>query len=238
MNKLIKLQLRNLFHNKLIYVILALNLVLGPILTYLTTIFSAKAKMPKVLPQIQTDLSSEIGLLCGIFIIIFCCYDFSEGTTKNIIARGYTRIQLLFSKYIVSLIGLLVVYAATILLSIILFASSGIGYHGDMPLIFTCIVFNIITLTIVYVTMTFILEKSSTAIIVYLFVPSVIQFVLTLIDSQLHVDASRYWVDNVMNAFMDKPTIENLGLSIVIYLAYSIVFIVGGSKIINKKEIK
>jgi len=38
-------------------------------------------------------------------LFYFSCLDHSEGTAKNIIGRGFTRWQLLISKYIANIIG-------------------------------------------------------------------------------------------------------------------------------------
>ena len=51
--------------------------------------------------------NSEVSIIGMLFITIFCTFDFSEGTTKNIIGRGYSRIKLLISKYIGSFIGII-----------------------------------------------------------------------------------------------------------------------------------
>ena len=102
MNKLIKLQLRNVFHNKLFYVCLGLMLASTSLLKFLT---SSNMQTIKVFPEIINFLSSEVGIISTIFIALFCCFDFNEGTTKNIISRGYNRNQFLFSKYIVSLLS-------------------------------------------------------------------------------------------------------------------------------------
>ena len=94
MNRLIKLQFRNLFHSKLFYVCMGLTLVLNLGLDFIVK----GAGTIKVLPQITSFLSSELSIISIIFVALFSCLDFNEGTTKNIIARGYTRTQFLLSK--------------------------------------------------------------------------------------------------------------------------------------------
>ena len=109
MIKLLKLQLRNVFRNKLFYVCLILLLIPIIAMKFVGNLIPDMEPI-KVLPQILDFLKGEPALISIIFIILFTCLDFSEGTAKNIIARGYTKIELLFSKYIVSLIGLFIMY--------------------------------------------------------------------------------------------------------------------------------
>ena len=100
MRNLVKLQIRNIFHNKLFYVCLGIILFISPIADFITGIFMPQSGSLKVMPQIMEFLSGEVGIVSKIFIALFCCFEFSNETTKNIIAKGYTRVQLLFSKYI------------------------------------------------------------------------------------------------------------------------------------------
>ena len=184
MNKLIKLQLRNLFHNKLFYVCLGLTLLLSPILSfifYMTKI--SPTSNYQVFPQIIDFMSSEVGLVSSIFIALFACFDFNEGTTKNIIARGYTRTKLLLSKYIVSLIGLFTMYVVAVLVTFILFFNCGIGFDSKLLLVLVVDIVGIIAYTIFFATLAFVLEKNSSAIIGCLFAPRIFSIAITLIDS-------------------------------------------------------
>ena len=238
MNKLIKLQLRNVFHNKLFYVCLGLTLLMSPILTFIGSINSTNTEALKVFPQIMSFLSGEVGLMSTIFIALFCCFDFNEGTTKNIVARGYTRTQVLFSKYIVSLIGIFTMYIITLFVTFILFIKNGVGYESSMlyPLINNIV--GIIAYTIFYATMSYLLEKNGSAIIACLFVPTLIPTILTLIDSKLNLSISKIWIDNVSSKFIENPTLSNLLLSSCFYIIYIILFIVIGTQLLKKKEIK
>lgn len=236
MIRLLKLQLRNIFHNKLFYICLLLTIA-TPIVT-LITVNSFKAIPPKVFPEIKSFLASEVGIIGVIFIAIFACLDFNEGTTKNIIARGYTRTQLLLSKYIATLIGLFIMYIVTIILTFIFFAKNGLGYESSMLYLFINSIVGIIAYTIFYATMSFLLEKNGSAIIACLFIPNILSVGLGLIDSKLKLNISNYWIDNISNQFLKKPTFQNLLWSILFYGIYIVAFSVIGTLILKKKEIK
>ena len=234
MNRLIKLQFRNLFHSKQFYVCIGLYLLTNIGLQYLVPQQSAV----KVLPQITSLLSSELSIISIIFIALFSCLDFNEGTTKNIIARGYTKTQLLISKYITTLAGLLIMYLSAALITFILYSKNGLGYDSTFPYTLINNIAHIITYTVFFQTVSFLLEKNGTAIITCLFVPNIINLVLELIDSKLNLSISNYWLENASTEFLKAKTLPNLTSSLIFYLIYIIIIIVIGVQILKKKEIK
>jgi len=238
MKRLVKLQLRNIFHNKLFYICLGIVLLISPIASFISQILLPQTQPTKVLPQIMSFLSSEIGIVGKIFIALFCCFEFSNETTKNIIAKGYTRVQLLFSKYIGSLIGVFSIYIITSLVILILFVKNGIGYDSSMIYPFINSIISIIAFTIFFSTMSFIIESSGIAIIACLFVPTAVTLVLTFVDANLKLNIGNYWIDNVSSKFIQSPTFTNLCLSILGYLIYVIIFAIVGIQLSKRKEIK
>lgn len=238
MNRLIKFQVRNMFKQKSFYVCLCLFILMGPILTFIGAFNTPNYETIKVMPQMVSLLSGEISLLSTIFIALFCCLDFNEGTTKNIIGRGYSRTQVLLSKYIVSLLGLFSFYIISFIVIFCLFGINGLGFENVMLYSIINSIFRIIAYTIFFSTISFILEKNGSAIIACLFAPSIIQTVLSLIDSKLKIDISKYWITNVSNEFLSNSSLANLNYSIIFYIIYIVIFIVLGINIINKREIK
>ncbi len=238
MNRLIKFQVRNMFKQKSFYVCLCLLILMGPVLTFIGAFNTPNYETIKVMPQIVSLLSGEISLLSTIFIALFCCLDFNEGTTKNIVGRGYSRTQVLLSKYIVSLIGLFSFYIISFIVIFCLFGINGLGFENVMLYSTINSIFRIIAYTIFFSTISFILEKNGSAIIACLFAPSIIQTILSLIDSKLKIDISKYWITNISNQFLSNSSLANLNYSIILYIVYIIIFIVLGINTANKKEIK
>ena len=118
MGKLVRLQLRNIIHGKLIYICLALMILLGPVATFaLGNAFSDIVKTTTVCNELISVLS--VGIVETVFIVLVSCSDFNDGTTKNIIARGYTKTQLLVSKYLAIFICLIIMYIITMLFAVI-----------------------------------------------------------------------------------------------------------------------
>ena len=236
MNRLLKLQVRNLFHSKLFYICLILSLFMSTILSFLSSLITHGNIKP--MPEIVSFLSSEIGIVTTIFVVLFTCAEFNEDTVKNIIGRGYTRAQFLFSKYLISLLGLFVIYAITIVLDLVLFARNGMGYESTMPLLIINSIFSILAHSVLFVTLSFILEKNGSSIIACLFVPTVLSLLLGLLESSLKIKLSKYWLDNVAGRFLKLKTWPTLGWSILFYLIYIAIFIIIGLHLIKKKEIK
>lgn len=240
MNRLIRLQLRNMFHNKLLYICLGINILLSGVLLFVVSLTMKNITNTSyaVCPQIISFLSGEPGLVSMMFIAIFACLDFNEGTTKNIIARGYTRTQLLISKIITTLIGVAVMAVVTCIIIFALFIKDGLGFNPDM--IWTLIVslFTITAETVFLTTVSFILEKNSAAIIGCIFVPRLLDMLFTVVQTQTKIDLGKYWISNLMSNFSSNPSPANMILPIILSVGYIVLFICAGTQIMYKKEIK
>ena len=239
MSNLLKLQFRNVLHNKLIYICLGVNLLLGPILSFILelTVKTPELGSHELLPEIMSSLA-EPGIVAIMFIAIFTCLDFNEGTMKNIIARGYTRTQVLFSKYIVSIVSVAAMMLVSILLSIIFFAHNGLGTVPEVGPKIIISLLSFVCNTIFYVTLSFALEKNSSAIVGCMFIPRVIGMVLPLISKQSGVPISDYWIDGILTAFNANPGVTSMILPAILLIAYSVGFVLLGTQICCKKEIK
>lgn len=238
MNRLINFQIKNLFKQKFYYVCLFLFVFMYPVLDYISTLNIPELEVIKVMPQFINLLSGGGTIISIVFIVLFTCLDFNEGTTKNIIGRGYTRNQLLISKYITALIGVFSFYIISFFVILILFGKNGFGYENYMLYSSINSVIRIIAYTILYSTMSFILEKNTSSILACLFIPSIIQTIFSLIDSKMNIEISKYWIDNVSSSFIENPNTSNFIYSIIFYIIYIIIFIVLGTSLIKKKEIK
>ena len=238
MKNLVKLQLRNIFHNKFFYVCLILSVALTEVFSFIETILSSTKDVRLVFPEIINSLTSEVGIIGMIFITLLCTFDFSEGTTKNIVGRGYSKIKLLLSKYIAALTGLFIMYGIQIILIFILFAKNGLGFDSNVPITLLFIIFKIVAFTIFYATIAFVLEKTSSAIITNLFLPNIATIVFGIVDKNLHMNISKYWIENVGLDFISTPALSNLAFPIIVYFIYVVLFAFIGCYITKGKEIK
>jgi ABC-type transport system involved in multi-copper enzyme maturation permease subunit len=249
MKNLLKLHVRNLFHSKLFYVCLGIT-ILSPILSFITEliapnisslteeIFKDGIPITKVFPEFMGFMKGGIGLVGKIFIALFCCLEFTEGTTKNIIARGYTRTQYLLSKFITTILGLFVMYLITFVITFILFIKNGLGFESNMIYQLIICIFETIAIATMFSTFSILLEKNGSAIIACLFIPTGVTLLLTVCDSYLKLNVSKYWIENISMMYSDKPIISNFWISILYYALYTVFFILLGNYLFKKKEIK
>lgn len=238
MNRLLKLQVRNIFHNKLFYVCLGINALLGVGFDIISLFLSKSAETATAMPKVLATFTSGVGIIEMIFITVFCTFDFSEGTTKNIIGRGYSKIKLLLSKYIASLIGVLSMLCIISLLEFIVFIKNGFGYENYMLISLIVSLFGIIAYTVLHATIAFSLEKTSSAIIANMFGPNIIMLGLTIADTNLKTNISDYWIGNVATKFTENPTLANSIFPIVMYIVYIVLISFIGMYIAKNKEIK
>ncbi len=235
MSRLVKLQLRNVFHSKLLYICLSILLFMGPIIEFIFTMFSNSGiqAFPAMIEAV-----SNVGTVEIIFLALFFCLDFNEGTTKNIIARGYTRAQLLISKYICGFIGLMAMYLVLMIVTFVLFIKDGIGFDINLLIQLGFSLVNIMAYVIYYGTISFLLEKNGSAIIACLIGPSIIALFLSIVDNRVGIEISKYWFDNISAIFIDNPTVLNWSITTIYYGLYSILFIALGIFLLKKREIK
>lgn len=126
MDNTIKFELRKLFRQKTFYVCGAVVLI-AEILNVLMLFFVEKISASEILGDLTAVAPvshyegckfllmgagfSQINIIFPIFITLFVCNDFSEGTIKNVLSRGISRGQVFFSKltavYIASVIFVL-----------------------------------------------------------------------------------------------------------------------------------
>ncbi len=237
MSRLIKLQLRIIIQSKIFYICMALMILLGPVATaILSNSLADIIKTTSICNEILSILS--ISIVETIFIVLITCNDYADGTTKNIIARGYTRTQLLFSKYIAILLSLFLMYAITILCTFIILYNKGLGYKSTMGYQFINNIVMIIAYTVFYTTMAFLLEKNGSGIIACLFVPQLLPTLMTLLNKVIKFDFYKLWMEHGSELFEKKPTLGNLGISVLYYGVYIVIFIIIGTQILKRKEIK
>ena len=238
MNRLVKLQLRNIFHSKFFYVCLILTVLLNPVMSLISELFVSNAKIAPAMERIVLFLNSEPDIIIIVFICLLFCMDFNEGTTKNIIARGYTRTQYLVSKYISCLIGVFTIYIITIAITFGIFIKNGIGFESNMIYLLIESIIYSIALVIVYGTISALLEKNASAIIACMVGPMIISLVINLLDGNLKLDIGKYWITNASNTFIETPILSNLWFPLIVYAVYIVVFILLGTTLLKNREIK
>ena len=113
MKNLIKFEFRKLFKSCTFYIcgsLAAFFVTINILSTYISEVSIGEMPTGSIcLSFIQTAINnSNFTLLSAIFVSIFVCADQAGKTIKTIYAKGYSRTEVYFSKYIVSLIATII----------------------------------------------------------------------------------------------------------------------------------
>lgn len=239
MLKLIKFEFRKIFRSKYMYIIFGIGLAI----TLLTvSLIGVSNYMLQTLgePTIpysgyyaaKSSIASAYALMTGIFIGIFACEDFALGTNKNIVGKGYHRLSLFYSKYLVSLI-LCIGYA---LISVLLSLGLGYAIYGDggmsvddnVFVIFICQLVCVIGYHAFFFFVSYSLGKTAPAIAINIVVPSALEIIIAIIDIIINSDEfllSNFVIDgalaNLSATYTNTSIILPSMLVIVGYIALS-----------------
>lgn len=240
MNKIIKVFLKNLFTQKGFYICILIAFVLDVFIPFFSNIVLKSGQPITSSSQICSLFGSGVGIIQTIFITLFVCADFTDGAAKNYIARGYTRREILTSKFIVTLIGISVFYLVEVLGAFILFSKNGLNFtSSDFMYILGCIA-CIIATTGLYVVIANTVEKLGTAMMINIILPSVIVLALPILDSVLKLNGNliSYWVSNLTMLMSKAPTGKELFSVIGMSIIYLVILFEFSNFIIKRKEVK
>ena len=266
MNLLLKFEFRKLFRQKSFYICgaIMLGLILLSAITMNlmneisqslievtdeVTVTSDLYSGLSGLYMLSTALSnSNFTIVFVVFISLFVCSDYSNGTLKNVIARGYGRIPIYASKYLVSLVAATIY---TIFCWVIGFLSGTAFWGvGSLPANETTMNFVIILLVqllsvYAYTSMFFLisalLKKTGGSIAVGIIAPLVIAMIISLLDvltNKKTFSFSDYWLDNCfINISAISVPSDIMLRCFVCFLIYTVIFAVAGHLISSRNEV-
>lgn len=180
-------------------------------------------------------------LLMGIFIPLFVCTDYATLTIKNVYSKGYTRRQVYFSKYLVSLVGIMImvgsIFVVAILSSLIIF-----GKLGPIPKYYLLILLVQLLVIVAYHAFHFFiansLGKSGGAVSLCILMPTAINLLTSLFDMSMELKngISDYWLSNLSSVVVrSNITLGDLGFVTLVSLAHIIVWL-GLGYLANRKK--
>lgn len=158
---------------------------------------------------------SVLTMVLGVFIPLFICEDYTSGTIRNVVTRGYTRLGIFCAK-------LLVVLAATVLMTVIGMAAAyatgtvfwGTGdatFGAEQVKILLCQLAVAAATATLFFAVSIVLQKTGGAIAVCLVLPMVLTIVLNLADTALaeqEIKLSSYWLDRLAGTLAEY-TVES-----------------------------
>lgn len=237
MGRLLKVYFMNIFKSKGYYICLLINILLSIVLPYIANIVT-KAPSTTVAKEIVGILG--VGIVEVIYITIFVCSDFTDGAAKNFISRGYTRRQLLYVKFIASLIA---VYVFFIVQAGLLFAiyHNSLGFDNSTIIYIVGALISTMAAVGFYVIVANTAEKLGLAIAInivfFSLVPSLILLLMVILKTDINL--SQYWVTTLISLVPSEGAkmMDLLKLS-GITLLYLVILFELSNYIIKKKEVK
>ena len=256
MKKLLNFEFRKLVRQKSFYVcnIILLGLIFlsalmsKAIFDNIENVENVEQTLPTASNMLQSSLTGgNLPLIIGIFVALFTCEDYTDGIIKNIYAKGYSRIEVYFSK----LIAVCIFSAVACLVSIVVSFASGLvlfdigsGMDAHAVLVLATQVFVIVFgYTTMFFTISTILKKTGGSIAGCIVAPMVVSLVFGMADSFLHnnnIKFANYWLDGIFESIAKAPsdvTRSTLISAVVISAAYAIVCIAIGIKTSKRQEI-
>ncbi len=249
MNKLIKFEFRKLYKSKSFYICLAVCLGLVLLGGLTTKVIMANVEGEVDLPSKYTMLQDAISLasvtlIAGIFTALFVCEDDTSGTIKNIYAKGYSRGSVFISKYIASLVAILIFTFGSMLIGYIFGKSTWPNATTSIDNLLLDIVGQVLLIMAyhsIFFAISSKLGKTGSSIAFNIVGPMLVSIVLTMADAFLKLEdfkLSSYWIDSLLtNLGQTTVTKQNIITAIVMGIIYSILFVGIGFSLNKKKEI-
>ena len=238
MGRVLKVYLQNIFKQKTYYICAGISLLIGIILPFFLTMFMKGVDETTLADKIVD--SFKIDILLVIFITLFTCSDFTDGTSKNFIARGYTRRQLLYGKYFASLIAVFIYFIVGAILNFIFFAKDGISFSSSDFLMILAALVTVLASVGLYVIVANTSEKVSAGITINIILFSFAGLLFTGIQSllKLNVNIANYWIPNLNQLMPKNAGMVDLLIVVGISIAYLVALFEISNFIIKKKEVK
>ena len=177
-------------------------------------------------------------------VALFATEDSASGTLKNIYAKGYTRSQVYFSKYVVSLIAVLIMSAVTVVFA---YGYSNSIWGNDLEIadnvsaIFIGQLLGIAAYHAIFFAISTIFGKVGSAIALNIIGPMAVSLVFGLGDAFIKSENTKltsYWVDSLYSNFTASVSNQNiLTTGIVLFAIYIGAAIFIGLFMNRKKEI-
>lgn len=201
MGKLLKFELSKIKTRKSLYICTAVMvaLLLLNVLTiwgmeYLMSELADEEELGMMGDLLQNDMISTMlsaasngsfTLLCGIVVALFVCSDYSQGTVKTVVAKGFSRTRIYFAKLAATSVMSVFMYLTVILFGW-LFGMMFFGFDAPLGLEWLGVLAVQFVSAIAFAAFAFFLSavfrKTAVAIVVLIALPTFIEVVLTMVD--------------------------------------------------------
>lgn len=209
MFKLLNFEFRKLIRQKSFYICIAAMLALLVGSAYTTELMTAKSgvedpSLSGISYLMEAISGSALSAVLAVFIPLFICEDYASGTIRNIITRGFSRLEIFIAK-------LIAVLAATVLMTAVCLAAAylvGTAFWGagepslgsEQVKILLCQLAVIAAYATMFFAISSMLQKVGGSIAICLILPMAAVILLSLADAALaerEIELSGYWIENL-----------------------------------------
>lgn len=209
MFKLLNFEFRKLIRQKSFYICIAAMLALLVSSAYTTELMTAKSgvedpSLSGISYLMEAISGSALSAVLAVFIPLFICEDYASGTIRNIITRGFSRLEIFIAK-------LIAVLAATVLMTAVCLAAAylvGTAFWGagepslgsEQIKILLCQLAVIAAYATMFFAISSMLQKVGGSIAICLILPMAAVILLSLADAALaerEIELSGYWIENL-----------------------------------------
>lgn len=209
MFKLLNFEFRKLIRQKSFYICIAAMLALLIGSAYTTELMTAKSgvedpSLSGISYLMEAISGSALSAVLAVFIPLFICEDYASGTIRNIITRGFSRLEIFIAK-------LIAVLAATVLMTAVCLAAAylvGTAFWGagepslgsEQVKILLCQLAVIAAYATMFFAISSMLQKVGGSIAISLILPMAAVILLSLADAALaerEIELSGYWIENL-----------------------------------------
>ena len=209
MFKLLNFEFRKLIRQKSFYICIAAMLALLVGSAYTTELMTAKSgvedpSLSGISYLMEAISGSALSAVLAVFIPLFICEDYASGTIRNIITRGFSRLEIFIAK-------LIAVLAATVIMTAVCLAAAylvGTAFWGagepslgsEQIKILLCQLAVIAAYATMFFAISSMLQKVGGSIAICLILPMAAVILLSLADAALaerEIELSGYWIENL-----------------------------------------
>lgn len=187
----------------------------------------------------------QMNIVFPIFITLFVCNDFSEGTIKNVLSKGFTRTDVFFSKLFAVDIAAVIFWAFGVLVAVVTGTciwGMGSGFGAEHLAAMGAQLLLVLAYASMDVFIAFLFRKKAASLAIGIAFSTVLQLLALLIDailsSKTAFELSPYLITTrVQNLAGAGPETGFVLWSLLLAAGYLAVFVIGGWLVFRKKEV-
>lgn len=209
MFRLLNFEFRKLIRQKSFYICIGVMVLLLLFSAYTTELMTADSGIESpdlngINYLMEAVSSSALFPVLAVFIPLFVCEDYVSGTIRNIITRGFSRLEIFVSKLIAVIVATVfmtaVCLAAAYLLGTV-FWGRGDGSIGTEQIkILLCQLAVVIAYAALFFAISSTLQKVGGSIAICLILPMAAVILLSMADAVLaehEITLSKYWIEDI-----------------------------------------